>query len=276
MRLRIQFSGMHLFVPIPDASTRSRVHVAMPKSAEHHAPEHHIPLLAVNASYLAAGSEAKGKGWFTYPLRGLVLAIDEPDALDTRICPEILNLRDVTDRPIDSDALGTNLHENAVARVDLYSGRMSRVERGACWYWTTATPRPAAHVAEWEVQWPTNTVSLELKEFSGANPVTLPTLYPLADREVVDVRILHLPATDLMLGEEEEEEEVHMPPPLLSEAPHFGSYFFLLEGFGSEGRPRFARPPAQCAQIPMGCPPIEHSGASPFNCMLATLSPSGG
>jgi hypothetical protein len=269
MRLRIQFSGTQLFVPISGATPRPRVHVVMPKSSGHHAPENHIPVLAVNASYLVEGSDAEGKGWFTYPLRGLVLAVDEPDALDTRICPEILNLRDVTDRAIDTDALGTNSHENAVARVDLYSGRMSRVERGACWYWTTAAPRPAAHVAEWEVQWPTNTVSLVLKEFSGARPVTLPTLHPLADTEVVDLKILHLPSADLVLGEEE---EVHKPP-LLSEAPHFGSFFFLLEGFGAEGRPRFATPPSACAPVPMGCPLIEHAGASPFNCMLATLSP---
>jgi hypothetical protein len=271
MRLRIQFSGTQLFVPIPDASTRSRVHVVMPKSAGHHAPENHIPMLAVNASYLVEGSHAEGKGWYTYPLRGLVLTIDEPDTLDMRICPEILNLRELTDRRIDTDALGRNTHENAVSRVDLYAGGFSGIERGACWYWTSATPRPAAHIAEWEVQWHTDTVSLVLQEFGGANSVTLPTLHPLANSDVVKVRILHLPAADLVL---EEEEVVHEPLPQ-SEAPHFGSYFFLLEGFGSEGRPRFATPPAKCAQLPMGCPPIDRSGASPYNCMLGTLSPSG-
>jgi hypothetical protein len=272
MRLRLYFSGMHLFVPVREPDPSPRVHVVMPKSVGHHAPEQHIPMLAVNADHLVANTPRGGRGWYTYPLRGRVLTVEEHGALDTRICPEILDLRDVTNRTVDPDVLGANAHENVVARVDLFAGRMSSVERGACWYWSSPAPRPAAHVAEWEVQWPMDYVELTLTDFAGIPQVTLPPLYPLRDTDVVEVSILHLPPAALP---REEEEEVH-PPPQLSEAPHFGCYFFLLNGYGYEGRPRFALPPSKCAPIPMPCPAIVHSGGSPYNCMLATFSPPPG
>lgn len=270
MRLRLQFSGMQLFVPLPAAGTGSRVHVVMPQSLGHHAPDHHVPVFVVSNGYLAPGSGVEGDGWFIYPLADRVLTIGDGGA-DTRICPEVVDLRDATTLRVDADVLATNTNAKAVARVDLRGGRMSRVETGACWHWFSATPRPCTHVAEWEVFLPGNTVTLELREWDGSNPLVLPTLHPLDGTDVVDVSILHLPVTGLPLTEE----EVHEPP-MLSEAPHFGCYFTLLDEFGPEARPRFAGPPGTCASLPGECPKIVRAGASPYNCMLATISPPAG
>jgi len=267
MRLRVQFSGMQLFVPMPAAGSGARVHVVMPQSLGHHAPDHHVPVLVVKDGYLSAGNKEEGKGWFVYPLKGLVLALGEGGA-DTRICPEVVDLRAATPLHIDADVLATNTSRKAVARVDLWGGRMSRVELGACWYWFSPTPRPYTHVAEWELYWPGATVSLTLTDWDDNVVATLPTLHPLDANDIVDVSILNLPVTGLPLAEE----QVHEPPPL-SESPHFGCYFTLLQGFHPEARPRFAASPGKCASLPGECPKILRAGLSPFNCMLATLSP---
>jgi hypothetical protein len=242
----------------------------MPKSSGHHAPEHHVPVFLVNNGYLSEGSEEEGEGWFIYPLDGRVLALGEGGA-DTRICPEVVNLRDTTHLNVDPDVLGTNTKGKAVARVDLWGGRMSRVEAGACWYWFSDSPRPCTHVAEWEIDHPANTITLEISEWGSDDRVALPTLYPLKDTDIVDVSILHLPVTGLPLTEEEE----HVPP-VMSEAPHFGCYFTVLERFGPEARPRFADVPGKCAPVQGECPKIVRAGASPYNCMLATISPPTG
>jgi hypothetical protein len=271
MRLRLYFSGTQLFVPVSAGAGSSRVSAVMPISAGHHAPDQHVPVLAVREGYLSSGSTQEGEGWFVFPLRGRVLTIPQVDSLDSRICPEIVNLRDVTPLAIDADTLATNSRGKAVARVDLYAGRMYRVEQGACWYWNAPSPRPAAHIAEWVIEWPETTVSLELRDWYGHQPVALPKLYPLANTDVIDVSILHLPATEMP----PEPEPAHDPPPM-SEAPHFGNYFVLLDGYGPEGRLRFAAPPNACDPLPNGCPPLIFSGGSPFNCMLATVTPPTG
>jgi hypothetical protein len=270
MRLRVHFSGMQLFVPVTAAGPNSCVHVVMPKSLGHHAPEHHVPVFMVNDSHLKEGSEQEGRGWFIYSLDGRVLALGEGGA-DTRICPEVVNLRAATQLDVDADVLEKNGKGKAVARVDLWGGRMSRVETGACWYWFSDTPRPYTHIAEWEIYHPASTIALEVKKWDDSDKVTLPTLYPWKDSDIVDVSVFHLPVTGLPLTEEEE----HVPP-LLSEPPHFGCYFTVLKGFGSEARPRFAAEPGKCTSLPNECPKIDRSGASPYNCMLATINPSTG
>ena len=270
MRLRLRFTGLHLFVPIPGPGWESRVHVVMPQSMGHHVPDKHVPLFAVKAGHLASGNTEEGDGWFIHPLRGRVLAIEEGEGADTRICPEIVDLRAVTSLRVDADVLGKNEREKAVARVDLRAGRMSRVERGACWYWASDMPRPYTNSAEWEIPWPWETVTLKLKGWDGTE-VYLPTLYPLQGKDYVDVRILHLPASQLP----PEEEEIHVPP-VMSEVPHFGGYFTLLDGIGPEGRPRFAAEPDNCDYPPNECPKIPQAGASLYNCMLAAGSPPTG
>lgn len=267
MRLRLFFSGMQLFVPQTTPGS-GRVQVVMPRSTLHHGTARHIPLLVVNASHLAPGNQVLSDGWLIYPLRGWVLPVNGT-VLDTRICPEIVNLRDVTQLDVDSDVLGANENGRAVARVDLFAGRMSRVERGVCWYWQSSTPRRVANSAEWEVNLAGENVLLKLKKWTGTEEVELPTMYPLEGGDVVDVKILNLPPTDLP----PEPEEVHKPPEW-SEAPHFGDYYSLLDGFGPEGHPRFAKD--ECDPFPGACPPITWEGGSPYNCMLATINPPWG
>jgi hypothetical protein len=268
MRLRLRFTGMHLFVPKPDEGMDPRVHVVMPMSHGHHVADQHIPLFAVKAGYLTQGSDEEGEGWYIYPLRGLVLAIGEGDDVVTGICPEIVDLRRVTPLPVVEDVLGPNGSGKAVARVDLRAGRMSRVVRGACWYWASSTPEPYTNSAEWEIHWPEASVTLKLQDWDGNDAATLPKLHPLNGTDVVDVCILHLPAPALPTEEVDD-----LPPPVMSEVPHFGCYFALLDGVGPEGRPRFAAVPDTCGSHPSACPVIPEAAASPYNCMLATISP---
>lgn len=268
MRLRLYFSGMQLFVPSNDGMPR--VQVVMPVAEGHHGTEQHIPLLVVGMGHLSPGNIEKGAGWFIHPLRGRVLAIDGTGAT-TRICPEIVDLREVTRLPIDTDVLADNSKGSAAARVDLHAGRMERVENGACWYWQSASPRPCTHGAEWEVVRDEGPVLLVLTSWGTGRQVNLPPLYPLKGTDVVEVSILHLPESDLPF----EEREPHVPSPM-SEAPHFGRYFSVLEGLGPEGRPRFYKEPGNCGELLGECPKIPRAGASPYNCMLATLSRPGG
>lgn len=269
MRLRLYFSGMQLFVPLQEPSPR--VQVVMPVANGHHGTEQHIPLLVVKMGYLSRGNNEEGAGWFIYPLRGRVLSIDGTGA-STRICPEIVDIREVTRLPIDSDVLAFNENGRAAARVDLHAGRMARVEDGACWYWQSASPRPCAHRAEWEVDWADETVSLVLTDWRGGDQIILPALYPLEGTDLVDVSIMHVPEAELPL----ETREIHVPS-AMTEAPHFGRYFSVLNGLGPEGRPRFAGKPGSCGSLLGACAKIPQAGASPYNCMLATISrPMGG
>ncbi len=262
MRLRLYFSGMQLFVPAPNGNPR--VQVVMPVAAGHHG-EQHTPLLVVNMGHLTP-SGTKGAGWFVHPLRSRVLTIPGT-VLNTRICPEIVDLREVTNRLIDPSALEQNGNEKAAARVDLYAGQMGRVEDGACWHWNSANPRPCAHGAEWDIPWTGASVALELKDWWGTSKGSLPMLYPLDGGDTVEVHILHLPEAELPF-----EERMPHVPSLGAEAPHFGHYFSLLDGYATEARPRFAAKPGHCGTMPGGCEKISWQGASPYTCMLATLS----
>jgi hypothetical protein len=270
MKLRILFSGLQVFAPRPASGTEpDTMHVVMPKSVGHHGDERHLPMLAFDAAHLVPNSPGATRSTVLCPLTNTVLTVGTIGVSLAR-CPEIVDLRPVTGRPIDPDVLDGDARVRAVARVELRSGAMTRVLRGACWVWEHDTPRPMSNVAEWVVDGLDSAapLPLALRGWHGAAANVLPTLHPLGtgSAAVIDLQVLNVPAADLPLPP-----EVHHAPPVGAESPHFGSYYGLYDTRVPEWRPRFHSSVEDCGiSMPGACPVLPPpQGFSPYTCMLA-------
>ncbi|HYJ78201.1 MAG TPA: hypothetical protein VEW03_01165 [Longimicrobiaceae bacterium] len=225
-----------------------------------------MPILAVNAAHLVNTSTVPSKAWLVQSLQNRVLKIGDTGA-DTNICSQILDLAvGAPSRPVDPGVLTNNPDRKAIARVDLGAGGMTRVDPGVCWHWQSSNPEWGAHAAEWVIDVAAPSVSLQLVDWDGLDPLTVPTLFPLQPANVLDVRILHVLADDLP----PEEAPAPAPLPIGTLAPHFGHFYSLLTGSGPEPRPSLAALEGSCTAPPGTCPTFQWAGLRPFNCMLAT------
>ncbi|HET6232401.1 MAG TPA: hypothetical protein VFE05_20165 [Longimicrobiaceae bacterium] len=273
--LRITFSGLCLFVPERAApgDTQGRMHVLMPGMfGHHHGPaDRHIPVLAYDSGYLVEGGSLNDVTAVA-SLTGHTLTFGDGADAELRLCSQIVNLREVTDRPVHPDHLADDTQKKLVSRVTLGAGAMTRVSPGVCWEWGPGEFRPIAHRAEWEIpDFPGDRLVLAAVPFGGGGASrALGTLFPVDGLLSLDV--LHetqadLPPEPLPLE--------HQHPPMPGESPmHFSAYFGVFGGPVPMRLPRYWGSLEECPDLSGGCPSIPPSmGGTPFKCLLAGNDP---
>jgi hypothetical protein len=271
--LRLTFSGLCLFVPQPAATgTRGRMHVLMPSMAghaHHHSEaDRHVPMVAYDAGYLVQGGTLNGIT-AAASLTGHTLTLGEGEDALLAVCSQIVNLTEVTERPVDPDHLGDDEQKKLVSRVTLGAGGMTRVSPGACWEWAPGLFRPIAHRAEWEItDLPGDSVVLTAEPFGGGGaPKPLGTLYPVDG--VVSVDVYHVTPSDLPPEPLPMEQQ---PAPVPGEdALHFSAYYGLFGGPVPTRIPKYWGSIEECPPFPGGCPTMPPAmGSITYRCMLGS------
>ena len=271
--LRITFSGLCLFVPEPVSGGTGRMHVLMPGmfGHHHHGMDRHVPVLAYDAGYLVQGGPpmgvpalAKLTGHKVIPVAG--------EAAELALCDHIVDLREITGRPVDPDHLGADTKRKLVSRVTLGAGAMTRVSPGVCWEWRPGEFRPIAHRVEWEipdVQGDRLTLVSEPIAGGGGSRI-LGTLFPrdgLLSLDVFHETPQDLPPDPMPVD--------HQPTPELGEHPkHFSSYYGLFGGPVPVVMPRYWGALSDCPPLANPCAIIPpEMGGTPFTCLVAGVGP---
>lgn len=268
--LRITFSGMCLFVPEPSTpgGSTGRMHVLMPGMSGHHhhcGLDRHVPMLSYDAGSLVQGGPLLGVravARFT----GHELVPVEGDAASTALCGHIVDLKQVTGRPVDPDHLNGDIKKKLAARVTLGAGGITRVAPGVCWEWRPGEFRPIAHQVEWEipnVQGDSLTLHAEPIGGGGA-PKVLGTLYP--SNGLLSLEVLHEPVQDVV----DPVPVHHQEPPMRGQTPpHFTAFYDLFGGPVPVVLPRYwgpleeaPAPSSPCAILPPAM------GAMPYTCLV--------
>ncbi|MFL5386144.1 MAG: hypothetical protein ACJ8GN_26815 [Longimicrobiaceae bacterium] len=272
--LRITFSGLCLFVPEPaGGGTRGRMHVLMPGMFGHHhdMADRHIPVLAYDAGYLVEGGALNGVTALA-KLTGHTLTPVAGDQAELRLCSQIVDLREVTNRPVDPDHLADDTQKKLVSRVTLGAGGMTRVSPGVCWEWRPGEFRPIAHRAEWEIpDFPGDRLALVAEPLGGGGvPQPLGTLFPVGGEMNLDV--LHVTQADLPPDPLPME---HQPMPVPGEdAKHFSAYYGLFGDPVPIRMPRYWGKLEDCPELPGGCEAIPPGmGSMPVTCLVAAVGP---
>lgn len=264
--LRIRFSGLCLFAVQPAAGSQpARMHMLMPRAVGTHL---HIPVLQFDPVHLVQSATDPTQLVTQFPLRGLALPVDGPD-LDTSICPSIVRLQDVTAGPVIPGLFTGNPNMLLASRVTLLGGRMTRVDPGVCWTWVGGVRRQLAHVAEWEITLPGDSVRFQLTDLNGST-IGVPELPVLFAKDFagtgnlrLNVGVRHLPPEELSF----ERLPVLCIP---TQAEHVAMYYPLFQGTPATllpTNPRDENPPCPPVET---CVVIQNSGETAFNCMLAT------
>ena len=268
--LRITFSGLCLFAPeTTPGGTTGRMHVLMPGmfGHHHHGEDRHVPMLAYDAGHLLQGSPAMGS-LTVAKLTGYKLAPVEGESADVRMCSHIVDLREITNRPVDPDHLRADTRKKLVSRVTLGAGRITRVAPGVCWEWRPGEFRPIAHRVEWEIpEMEGDRLTLVADPISGGGAAKpLGTLFPIDGR--INLEIIHetpqdLPPDPLPLE--------HQPVPMPGESPkHFSAFYGLFGGPVPIVLPRYWGKLGDCPTLPGGCDLIPPAmGGSPYTCLVA-------
>jgi hypothetical protein len=264
--LRINFSGLCLFVPKTDESGVRLMHILMP-SAEggHHAEHRHVPVLGFDTAHLRKGSERRDRIIAQKSIRRNAVHIGQEGATLT-VCPDLVNLAPMVADPPAPDLFGTDAGRRLAARVTLGAGKMTAVASGVCWAWGGGVQR-ITHQVEWTIDSvAAPELNLPLGALSKGSADSL-TLHPIPDqnlgKDVIDIFIHHLPPVDM------EPEPIPVQRPALgTPAPHFMMYYELFTPREVQ-TPLFvstnACPPQECAPI------SKKKGGSAFNCVVAGI-----
>jgi hypothetical protein len=268
--LRITFSGLCLFVPEPvGAGGTGRMHVLMPgMSGHHHRPEdRHVPVVVYDAGYLVQGGPILGVPSLA-KLTGHTLSLGEGDTATLALCSQIVDLREITGRPVDADHLGADTKRKLVSRVTMAAGSITRVAPGVCWEMRPGEFRPIAHRVEWEIpDFPGDELTLTAQPLGGGGPSRgVGTLYP--KNGLVNLEVLHetpqdLPPDPLTMD--------HQPMPMPGDQPrHFAAFYSLFGGPVPIVMPRYWGSLDDCPQMAGGCPEIPPDmGGTAYTCMVA-------
>ncbi|HEV7589335.1 MAG TPA: hypothetical protein VGO40_14560 [Longimicrobium sp.] len=255
MQVSIIFSGACLFVP---ARMPDRMFVLLPASSD---AMRHSPILEFDIAQLTQGNAETAKFYVYRSLRNRRL--DLPGAGATlALCPEIVNLRDVTSSEVIpqllTDAPGTLL----ASRVTLGAGANVAVRADACWQWNGAIRR-IAHQVEWVFDSAEDHLDLTLTQLNPSlAEVKLPRLFPVGS--TLRLFIYNVPPEELLIDPVDAEE-----PPLGSAPEHFGLMFPLFTAPVRTGFPLYAGQ-AKCA--PVNCRAIVERG-TPFTCLAGGVQP---
>ncbi|MBV9775114.1 MAG: hypothetical protein JO040_14270 [Gemmatimonadetes bacterium] len=274
--LRITFSGLCLFVPEPAADGNTgRMHVLMPSMFGHcSGADRHVAAVAYDTGHLAPGGTPTGITALA-PISGRQVTPVAGEEASLALCGHIPDLREITQRPVDPDHLGSDLGKKLAARVTLGAGRITRVSPGVCWEWRPGEFRPIAHRVEWEipdVEGEQLTLVSELIG-GGGEQKALGTLFPMGGR--VNLVVYHETTQDLP---PEPLSVDSQPVPARGFTPHhFTAYYTLFGGPVSTVLPRFAGKLADCPPPANPCEPIPPDmGGMPYTCLVAGVGSGGG
>jgi hypothetical protein len=267
--LRITFSGLCLFAPEATSGGGGRMHVLLPGMfGHHHGPEdRHIPVVVYDAGALVRGGPSLGVPALAR-LTGLTLAQGQGDTASTSLCGQIVDLAEITGRPVDPDHLGPDSKRKLVSRITLGAGAITRVAPGVCWEIPAGRLRPIAHRVEWEIpDFPGDSLALVGQHLSGGGMARdLGTLYPR--NGLLSIEILH--ETPQEMPPEPLPFEQH-PLPTRGEHPRHFSAFYSLFGDGAPVvMPAFWGTLDTAPAMAGSCPEIPpDAGAYAHNCLLA-------
>jgi hypothetical protein len=267
--LRITFSGLCLFVPEP-VGAGGRMHVLMPGMFEHpnHGAERHVSVLAYDTGHLVAGSPLTGISALAKLAGHTFSPAGSGAAADLKLCSQIVNLREVTNQPVDPDHLGADVKKKLVSRVTLGAGKITRVSPGVCWEWGPGEFRPIAHQVEWEVpnvQGDRITLVSEPIDGGGTSRA-LGTLFPVDGR--VNLKVFHemqqdLPPDPLPIADQPKPKPGDSPP-------HFAAYYDLFGGPVPTRMPKYRGELDDCPALPDPCAVLPPDlGGTPFTCLVA-------
>jgi hypothetical protein len=271
--LRITFSGLCLFTPETTSGGGSRMHVLMPGMfGHHHDPEdRHVPVVVYDAGALVQGGPSLGVPALAR-LTGHTLAIGQGDTAGTSLCSQIVDLAEITGRPVDPDHLGADSKKKLTARVTLHAGGITRVAPGVCWEMRPGELRPIAHRVEWEIpDFPGDSLALVAQPLGGGGMGRgMGTLYPR--NGLLSLEILH--ETPQELPPEPLPWE-HHPLPAPGEHPkHFSAFYSLFGEPVSVVLPRFSGMLEDAPALPGACPEIPpDAGYYAHQCLVAGASP---
>jgi hypothetical protein len=273
--LRITFSGLCLFVPEPVADGTGRMHVLMPgMGGHHHSPEdRHVPVVVYDVGYTQPAGPLLGVVALAR-LTGHTLTLGQGDTASLSLCSQIVDLAQITGRPVDPDHLGADSKNKLVARVTLGAGAITRVGPGVCWEMRPGEFRPIAHKVEWEIpDFPGDSVTLLAQTLGGGGtPRELGTLYPRDG--LLSVRVLHETPQDLP----PEPRSMHdVPMPMPGDPPkHFSAFYALFGEPVPIVMPRYWGALADCPPTTGGCPVLPPDmGDIVYTCLVAGASGGG-
>lgn len=273
--LRITFSGLCLFVPEPaNGGPAGRMHVLMPGMFGAHCGEdRHVAALAYDTGHLAAGGTPTGITAMA-PLSGRQLTPVMGEEANLAFCSHIVDLREITQRPVDPDHLGADTGKKLVARVTLGAGGITRVAPGLCWEWRPGEFRPIAHKVEWEIlDVEGDALTLASEPIGGGGVAkALGTLHPIDGR--VNLVVYH--DTTQGLPPEPLPQEHHPVPPPGFTPHHFSAYYTLFGGPVPSVLPRYWGKLGECPPLSNPCdllPP--DMGIAPSTCLVAGVGGGG-
>lgn len=267
--LRITFSGLCLFVPEPVANGTGRMHVLMPGMfGHHHSPEdRHVPVVVYDAGSLVQGGPSLGVPALAR-LTGYTLSLGEGDTAGLSLCSQIVDLAQITGRPVDPDHLGPDTQKKLTSRITLRAGAITRVAPGVCWEMRPGEFRPIAHRVEWEIpNFPGDSLALAGQPLSGGGTAReMGTLYPR--NGMLNIEILHetpqeLPPDPLPM-------EQHVMPNPGDPPRHFSAFYTLFGEPVPIVMPRFWGMLSDCPPRDGGCPEIPpDAGMYITTCLVA-------
>jgi hypothetical protein len=267
--LRITFSGLCLFVPEPaDGGPTGLMHVLMPAmSGEHCAGDRHVAALAYDTGYLVKGSAPTGiTAMARLSRQQFTPVLGETASLG--LCSHIVDLREITRRPVDSDHLAADVQKKLTARVTLGAGRITRVAPGVCWEWLPGELRPIANKVEWEIPDVEGDFLTLVSDPIGGGGLqqSLGTLFPIDGR--VSLVVYHETPQELPPDPRPVE---HEPVPPRGFTPHhFTAYYDLFGGAVPTVLPRFRGKLGECPTLPNACETLPPDmGGLPYACLVA-------
>lgn len=274
--LRITFSGLCLFVPEPVSGGTGRMHVLLPGMFGHHhsLEDRHIPVAVYDAGYLVQSGALLGVPSLA-KLTDHTLALGSGDTAGLSMCSQIVDLAQITGRPVDPDHLGADAKKKLVARVTLGAGSMTRVAPGVCWEMPAGEFRPIAHRVEWEIpDFPGDSLTLTAQPLRGGGAARdLGTLYPRDG--LLSMEILHETPQDLPPDPAPMDHTRMLMP---GDPPkHFSAFYTLFGGPVPSLMPRYWGKLSECPPITGGCPELPPDmGAYAIGCLVAGAGTGGG
>lgn len=267
--LRITFSGLCLFVPESVSGGTGRMHVLLPGMVGHHhsLEDRHVPVAVYDAGYLVQSGTLLGVPVLAR-LTGHTLALGSGDTAALAMCSQIVDLAQITGRPVDPDHLGADTKKKLVARVTLGAGAMTRVAPGACWEIRPGEFRPIAHRVEWEIPgFPGDSLTLTAQPMeAGGTARTLGTLYPR--NGLLNLEILHETPQDLPPDPAPMDHTRMLMPG--EPAKHFSAFYGLFGGPVPIVTPRYWGKLSECPPFTGGCPELPPDmGVYAIGCLVA-------
>ncbi|HEX9938239.1 MAG TPA: hypothetical protein VGB15_13985 [Longimicrobium sp.] len=274
--LRITFSGLCLFVPEPsNGGPAGRMHVLMPGMfGAHCGADRHVAALAYDTGHLVEGGAPTGITAMAR-LTGHQLTPVAGEEANLAFCSHIVDLREITQRPVDPDHLGADTRKKLNARVTLGAGRITRVAPGVCWEWRPGEFRPIAHKVEWEIpDVEGDALTLGSQPIGGGGaPRALGTLHPIDGR--VSLVVYHETPQDLPPDPLPQEHQPVPPPGFVPH--HFSAYYTLFGGPVPSVMPRYWGKLSDCPPLANPCdilPP--EMGGAPSTCLVAGVGGGAG